>query len=86
MSVEEVAISNGSSSSNRWSPDGLKGRTPVPYQEETLEQAPIFRSVSTYICYMLLIFWGYVADFMRKIGLKVDGANRIIQDVSTTKQ
>ena len=79
---EEVSI-NGGSSSNCWSPNGLVGRMPVPYPKEALEQAPIFRSVSTYICYLMLIFWGYIADFMRKIGLKVDGANRMIQDVSS---
>ena len=54
----------------------------MPQPEESLEQAPLSRSVTTYICYLLLIFWGYVADFTRKIGLKVDGANSMIQDVS----
>lgn len=76
-----IEVDNAGVSSEFSSPDGLTGRTPVENPEELLEQAPLIKSVTTYICYLMLIFWGYIADFTRKIGLKVDGANSMMQDV-----
>lgn len=41
--------------------------------KETFDETPLERAVFTYISYAVLIFFGYVADFLRKIGLKSEG-------------
>ena len=40
---------------------------------EIFEETPLERAVFTYISYAILIFFGYIADFLRKVGLKSEG-------------
>ena len=82
QTMDTTSTANGSVCYN--SQHGIAGRTPVPHHEEELEQTPLVRAVTTYLCYMVLTFWGYIADFMRRIGLKSDGAISIIKDVRLT--
>lgn len=41
------------------------------------EETPLERAVFTYISYAVLIFFGYISDFLRKIGLKSEGPFRV---------
>ena len=40
--------------------------------EETQPDVLLIDAVMTYVSYGLLIFWGYISDFLRAVGLKND--------------
>jgi serine palmitoyltransferase len=47
--------------------------SPQPVLDESFHEIPLLEAIGTYISYSLLIFWGYISDFLRKIGIKNDG-------------
>ena len=52
--------------------EGAEGAT-EDSTKAIFEETPLERAVFTYISYAVLIFFGYIADFLRKIGLKSEG-------------
>lgn len=42
------------------------------HPKESFEEVPLRKAVLTYIQYGIAIFWGYVNDWLRKIGLRTD--------------
>ncbi|KAL5463711.1 hypothetical protein EMCRGX_G032636 [Ephydatia muelleri] len=52
--------------------EGAEGAT-EDSTKAIFEETPLERAVFTYISYAILIFFGYIADFLRKIRLKSEG-------------
>lgn len=61
------------------SPKVMKPKT-LP--KETFEEVPLDRAILTYISYGILILWGYINDFLRRIGIKNDGFGDTCKNVS----
>ena len=71
-----------SSLSNGVSSTGVQGDRNLnkTHPKERYDEVPYVKAVMTYIQYAILIFWGYVNDWLRSVGLKNDCALR--KDVS----
>ena len=41
-------------------------------QQQKVDEIPLAKAVLTYLQYAILIFWGYISDFLRFAGLKTD--------------
>lgn len=50
--------------------------------KESFEPPPLFDVMCTYISYAVLVLFGYLADFWRRVGLKKDGGIAAAKDVS----
>lgn len=65
------------SRSNGHVPNGttekITAKNKRPQHKETFDQVPIDRAITTYFSYALMIFWGYIWDALRQIGLIKDG-------------
>ena len=56
---------------------------PKSSPKESFDEVPLDKAISTYISYAILIFWGYISDLLRRIGVKNDGLGRsTCKDVS----
>lgn len=52
------------------------------FPKEHFEEVPLTRAINTYISYAIMIFWGYIWDTLRYLGLKNDGRENTCKDVS----
>ena len=59
----------------------MKREVKDDHPKETFEEVPIVKAVLTYFQYAVLIFWGYISDWLRMAGLKNDCSLK--GDVST---
>ena len=56
---------------------------PRSLPKESFDEVPLNKAISTYISYAILILWGYISDFLRRIGVKNDGLGKsTCKDVS----
>ena len=59
-----------------------KTKKPRPNPKEKFEPPPLLDAVCTYISYAVVVLFGHLADFWRRIGLKKDGGIAAATDVS----
>ena len=79
-STECVSCTGTCTCSNGDCSDCVGNGTP----KESHDEIPLLTAAVTFVNYLMLLFWGYVSDVLRNIGLKRDGIGKEIgNDVNT---
>ena len=76
-----VRVSQGEKTSGISSADEAKKEKQRRVPKESFPPPPLFDAVCTYISYGLVIIFGHIADFMRRLGLRSDAKLVFYRDV-----
>ena len=54
--------------------------------KESYDEIPLVTAAVTFVNYLMLLFWGYISDVLRNLGLKKDGIGKEMgNDVNKSK-